>query len=254
MRVHERRHREALSEFALAIYDKGWVANHDGNVSVRLDASHFLITRTAESKRRCSPETHVVCDLEGRPQSSGRPPSEVALHIAAYRRADVQAVMHAHPVTTSAFALAGVALGSVMMPEVCVSLGQSIPLVKRYLPKDPEVAAAVSAALQESDVAVLAGNGGLSVGPDLETAFLRLELLEHYASIVAETKRLGLTPAELTLEERVRLYELRKRAGLVRPNERAPTEHASSASPSRGGVERSAVEREVRRLLGETTT
>ena len=33
------------------VHAAGWVANHDGNVSVRLTGSRFLITPTAVSKR-----------------------------------------------------------------------------------------------------------------------------------------------------------------------------------------------------------
>jgi L-fuculose-phosphate aldolase len=133
------------------------------------------------------------------------------------------------------------------MPEVMVSLGPAIPFVPLHLPKDPEVAGAVEAALAHADVALLAGNGALSVGPDLETAFLRMELLEHYAKILAIARGGVGEPTPLDPDAQARLREARAKAGLRVP----------PASPTGAGVDadpehvRRLVAEEVRRALRE---
>ena len=178
--------RRALAEYARALHARGWVANHDGNASVRLDQEdRFLISPTAVSKRLVAQEGIVLCDRQGRPVGRGKPPSEVALHVGAFRaRPDARAVIHAHPPFASAFALLCVPMEPIAMPEVVVSLGDHIPLVPVLLPKDPGAADAVGKVLQTSDVALLGGNGVIAIGHDLEQAYLRLELVEHYATIL----------------------------------------------------------------------
>jgi L-fuculose-phosphate aldolase len=233
------RARREVSEYSLMLHDAGWVANHDGNVSL-LDGSRFYVTPTAVSKRVCDADSIVECDLDGKPIGKGRPPSEVALHAAAYRaRPDVRAVIHAHPPHASAFALAGRTVEPVAMPEVVVSLGDRIPLVALFVPKDPGAGPAVAEALAIADVALMAGNGAIAVGPDLETAYLRMEVLEHYAKMLSIARDVGgVSPLPDAVLKKC--LELRKAAGLLR-----------EAPPQRTSDVRQVVLEEVRRALGE---
>lgn len=238
--------KKEVAEYSTLIWERGWVANHDGNVSVKGGAAdRFFITPTATSKRLCPPDSIVECDLSGKPVSRGKPPSEVALHLGAYKaRSDVRAVIHAHPPHVSAFALARVELGCPSMPELVVSLGATIPLVPLLLPKDPATAEQIGAAMEVADVALLAGNGAIAVGPDLETAYLRMELLEHYAKILTVAKSAGVAPVALDASQRERLLEMRKAAGLARPSSPAREKSAPVSAV------RKVVAEEVRRALG----
>ncbi|MBI2375001.1 MAG: class II aldolase/adducin family protein [Deltaproteobacteria bacterium] len=245
--------RREVSAYSLLLHERGWVANHDGNVSIRA-ASGFLVTPTAVSKRKCPPDSIVSCDGEGKAVGKAKPPSEVALHVSAYRaRPDVNAVLHAHPPHASAFALLGASIGPIAMPEVVVSLGDSIPVVPVFGPKDGRVMDALASALALADVAILAGNGVLTVGKDLEEAFLRLELLEHYAHILIVSRSLG-AAQPLSSELRDRLIELRRAAGLHREPKssasRPAVREAEKPAPARRSAIRSIVEDEVKRALG----
>jgi L-fuculose-phosphate aldolase len=223
------------------LHDAGWIANHDGNVSLK-EGSRVLITPTAVSKRLCTAETIVECDLDGKPIGRGKPPSEIALHLGAYRaREEIAAVVHAHPPYVSAFALVGRTIDPIAMPEVLVSLGDRVPLVPMFVPKDAGAADAVREALAGADVAIMAGNGAIAVGPDLETAYLRLEVLEHYARILAIARGGVGEPAALPEAAQKKCLELRKAAGLHRDPPRG-----SGMSDTRR-----VVMEEVRRALGE---
>lgn len=197
------------------LHTMGWVANHDGNVSVRLTGDRLLITPTAVSKLDVDEAMLLVVDLDGKVLEGRRKPfSELELHLAAYRaRPEVECVLHAHPPHATAFGLVGVELGPVAMPELVVSLGDRIPTVPRLMPKTPELVKAVEATCGAVDAMLLGGNGALTLGASLEQALLRMELVEHYAKIVAVARGLGaiepLPPAE-----RTRLLEARAKAGL----------------------------------------
>ena len=61
-----------ISAYSQLIYEKGWVANHDGNLSARLaDNKRFMVTPTAESKRLIAPHDTLVVDIDGK-RLSGR--------------------------------------------------------------------------------------------------------------------------------------------------------------------------------------
>lgn len=197
------------------LHENGWVANHDGNLSVRLKGNRLLISRTSISKRDLEDSSLLLVDMEGKLlEGRGRPFSELDLHLAAYRaRPDVDAVLHAHPPHATAWGLTGLELAPIAMPEVVVSLGERIPTVARFLPKDAGGLQAVAAQAAQHDALLLSGNGALTLGVDLTQALLRMELVEHYAHILQTALSLG-PVAPLTRGELDVLLEARKQAGL----------------------------------------
>ena len=107
----------------------------------------------------------------------------------------------------------GLELSPVAMPEIVVSLGDKIPTVARAMPKTPEAVKGVEAAASQVDAMLLAGNGALTLGADLNQALLRMELVEHYAKILTAARQLGqVTP--LADGDVAKLLEARKKAGL----------------------------------------
>lgn len=197
------------------LHQMGWVANHDGNLSVRLTGGRLLITPTAVSKLDVDDAMLIIVDLQGKVLEGRKKPfSELELHLAAYRaRPEIECVVHAHPPHATAFGLVGVELGPIAMPEIVVSLGDSIPTVPRLMPKTPELVKAVEAAAGKVDAMLLAGNGALTLGASLEQALLRMELVEHYAKILSIARGLGTVQA-LPDADAKKLLEARSKAGL----------------------------------------
>ncbi|NOY92425.1 MAG: class II aldolase/adducin family protein [Deltaproteobacteria bacterium] len=175
--------RRQAAEVSRLLWERGWVANHDGNVSARLAPGRIVATPTALSKRALGAEDMLLID-ESRRVLRGRRRifSEVGLHLEVYAaRVDVGAVVHAHPPYATARAVTGRALPC-FLPEAVVSLGESIPLVPFALPgKSAEDS--LRPCLLDSDAVLLAGHGVLSWGDDLEQAYLRMELVEHLSRV-----------------------------------------------------------------------
>jgi L-fuculose-phosphate aldolase len=197
------------------LHENGWVANHDGNASVRLNGNRLLITQGSVSKKDVEDASLVVVDMSGNVlEGRGRPFSELDLHLAAYRRRpEVDAVLHAHPPFATAFGLVEQELSPIAIPEIVVSLGARIPTVQRFLPRDPEGVKRIEACSAEFDAFLISGNGALTLGADLPQALLRMELVEHYAKILHAARALG-CPAPLLPSEVEKLLEARKKAGL----------------------------------------
>jgi L-fuculose-phosphate aldolase len=174
------------------LFDRGWVANHDGNVSVKLDGGRYLVTPTAISKIDVREGNLAVVGGDGKPvEGETRPPSEFALHLGAYaERPDIGAVVHAHPPFATALACAGRSLTS-FLPEAVVSIGPKVPLAEFALPYGAAGAAPIRRLIGRNDALLLCNHGVITVGKDLEQALLRMELVEHMARIWTLAQPLG---------------------------------------------------------------
>jgi L-fuculose-phosphate aldolase len=209
--MSEARLRDDIARYALRMAERGWVANHDGNLSARVAPSRFVCTPTATHKADVKADGLVITDAAGKQLGGrGKPFSEYALHLAVYRaRPDVGAVVHAHPPFATALGVSGRELVS-FLPEAVVSLGTRIPLAPLAAP-GAEAVAAMAPFVAKFDAVLAAGNGVFAWGDDVEQAFLRLELVEHLAAIAAQAERWG-GPHPLPQAMVEKLLEARRKA------------------------------------------
>ena len=152
------------------------------------------MTPTGVSKGFMSPDMMVITDLDGR-QLAGephrKPSSEILMHLVAYRhRPDVNAVVHAHPLLATGFAVAGIPLDRAVLAEVVTTLG-SIPIAEYGTPSTPELPASVEPFVRTHDAPLLANHGALALGKDLFAAYYKMETVEHFARISLVARLLG---------------------------------------------------------------
>jgi len=171
---------------------KGWVAANDGNLSVREPDGTFLVTASGAHKGYLRRDQILRVDSQGRPiAGEGRPSSELGLHLTIYReRADVHAVVHAHPPMSTAFAVAREPLDACVLPELVLTLGR-IPIAPYATPGTEELGASVIEAIRSYDAVLLANHGAVTAGPDLESAYFTMERVEHGARILFYAQLLG---------------------------------------------------------------
>lgn len=176
--------RQQVVEICHRMYQQGFIAAADGNVSVRLGRDRVLVTPSGLNKGYIGPQDLVVTDLAGRRQSGRRQPtSEFLLHQACYaERPDVQAVVHGHPPMTVALALSGVSMEQCVLSEACLALGPVIT-VPYTTPTTEEVPRAIRGVIRRVNALIMDRHGSITVGADLEQAYNRLEALEHTAKI-----------------------------------------------------------------------
>jgi L-fuculose-phosphate aldolase len=209
----EEQHRREICAVGRWIHDRGFVASTDGNISVRLGPERILASPTCVNKGMMAPEDLVVTDLQGRQVCGARQPSsEIAMHLLIYRlRADVNAVCHAHPPIATGFAAAGMALDKPLLCELIVSLGE-VPLAQYGTPGTRELSDAIAPYVAEHDAILMANHGVVTYGPDLLTAFMRMETTEHFAHVVLVTEMLG-KQKELSRADVEKLVAARARYG-----------------------------------------
>ena len=208
--------KKQICEIGKRIYDRRMVAANDGNISVRISENEWLCTPTGVSKGFMTPEYICKIDSEGNViQANGnfKPSSEIKMHMRVYKhRPDVKAVVHAHPVYATSFAIAGIPLTQPIMPEAVIALG-CVPIAEYGTPSTNEIPDAVEKYLPYYDAVLLENHGALSYGSDLLTAYHKMESLEFYAELLFHSRQLG-GPKEFSKEQIKKLYEIRKKLGV----------------------------------------
>lgn len=186
--------KEQICDICHKMWQLGWVAANDGNISVKLEDGTFLATPTGISKSFITPDKLVHIDENGDVLDGTdgyRPSSEIKMHLRCYKeREDVGAVLHAHPPVATGYAVAHKPLDEYSMIETVIALG-SVPVTPYGTPSTYEVPDAIAPYLGEHDALLLMNHGALTVGTDLLTAYYRMETLELFAKISLNAHLLG---------------------------------------------------------------
>lgn len=204
--------KDQICDVCHKMWQLGWVAANDGNVSVKMEDGTYWITPSGISKSFITPDKLLRVDadmnvVEG--PECYKPSSEIKMHMRCYEvRDDVGAVVHAHPPTATGFAVANKPLDEYSMIETVLTIG-SIPVTPYGTPSTSEVPDAITPYLPEHDVLLLQNHGALTVGYDLITAYYRMETLELYAKISLNAYLLG-GAQEIPRDKIDRLLEFRE--------------------------------------------
>jgi len=197
------------------LYERGFIANHEGNITCLTPDGRIIATPTAMSKLDVQEHDLLTLDRYGRKLSGARKPfSEISMHLAVYRaRSDVGAVVHAHPPYSTAFAVVGKAIEAFFLPEFVVSMGGKVPLVPFALPGSETLVKEMEPFLHDYDCLLLQNHGVIAYAGDLRTAMLRLEHCEEAAMVLFLTRFLG-EPIPIPEPLVQNLLDARTKAGL----------------------------------------
>ena len=184
--------REAMIAVCRALARRQLIAGQDGNVSLRITADRLLVTPAGFAKDALDPDDLVEVSPDGA-HLAGRhaASSELGLHLAAYRaRTDILAVVHAHPVTATAFTLIGETVPDGVLAELMLSVG-SVGLAPYAQPGTDELGMSVVPLFKTHDVVLLAHHGAVALGRSLQEAHFAMESLEHCARMIHLARQLG---------------------------------------------------------------
>lgn len=218
----EQQLREDIVRIGRLMFDKGWVASNDGNITIRMDDGRVLATPTGVCKGRMAIDDLILCNLQGEKLSGDRErTTEMGMHLTIYNlRPDVRSVVHAHPPVATGFAAAGRALNLALLPEVVISLG-CVPLAEYGLPGTPALTAGMLRYIPKYDAILMANHGVVSYGDDVFQAFSRMETVEHFARITLVAELLGGAKA-LPRVEVQKLFDARPRYHVTSHNHPEP--------------------------------
>ncbi|HKA00614.1 MAG TPA: class II aldolase/adducin family protein [Candidatus Solibacter sp.] len=218
----ERELRDDIVRVGQLVFQKGWVAANDGNITIRLDAERILATPTGVCKGMMSPDDLIIVDMKGN-KISGRAErtSEIAMHLTIYgMRPDIKSVVHAHPPVSTGYATAGRTLNLALLPEVVIGLG-CVPLAAYGLPGTPALTDGMLPYIPKYDALMMANHGAVCYGEDVFKAYFKMETLEHFARIQLVAELLG-GPTVLPRVEVDKLLDSRTRYGVKAKNAGEP--------------------------------
>ena len=190
--MNEWKMRELMCEIGRRIYNKGFVAANDGNISCKLSEDRVLCTPTRVSKGFLKPDDLCIVDLEGKQISGQRKrSSEVLLHLTIMKaRAEIRSVVHCHPPHATAFAVAQEPIPKCVLPEIEVFLGE-VAISPYETPGGQKFADTVLPYVKDTETILLANHGTVTYGTDLEDAYFKTEIIDAYCRILLLAKQLG---------------------------------------------------------------
>ncbi len=187
--------REIVSDLHAELPRNGLVAWTSGNVSARVPGADLMIIKPSGiGYDDLTPESMVVCDLDGNPVSDGfTPSSDTTTHAYIYRHMpEVGGVVHTH----STYATAWAALGE---PIPCVitamadEFGGEIPVGPFALIGSDEIGRGVVGTLSghRSPAVLMRSHGVFTIGPAVRDAVKAAIMCEDVARTVHAARLLG---------------------------------------------------------------
>jgi len=193
---------DAIVHAGRLLGQRGLIVADDGNLSIRCPDATIWITASGVRKDALTIHDIVRIDREGRVlEGLTRPSSEFRLHLGIYEhRADIGAIVHAHPPIATGFAVAGEGIPDSYLAEAAVRLGP-VPVVPYRTPGTRDAEEVVVPFLASHQAFLLANHGAVALGTDMEDACRRMERLEHVARSLIVARWLG-GGRSLTADER----------------------------------------------------
>lgn len=173
-----------VAETMRRLYDRRLTTVSGGNVSMRNAEGYVFITASQSDKSCIDMRKVIVLSPDGENLTPKLKPSmETQMHLNIYKsRPDVLAIVHSHPVYASTFAVAGMAVDSVITGEARYMLG-NVGLVEYHLMGSSRLADACAKVMSTTNAAIMVKHGAITVGKTLFEAFDRMEVLENTAHI-----------------------------------------------------------------------
>jgi ribulose-5-phosphate 4-epimerase/fuculose-1-phosphate aldolase len=165
----------------IRMLERQGIIDFNGHCSIRLPGDRLLINTGSCRRSRVVPGDMLVIDHSGAVlKGEGKPPLEFHLHVGIYRaRADVGAIVHAHPRWSTYLTMTGHAYAPVFAQGALLHPVPVLPTPRSI--NTPEMALRLAATLGDRPAALLASHGAVTVGAGIVDAFVLAVYLEENA-------------------------------------------------------------------------
>jgi L-fuculose-phosphate aldolase len=183
------------------------IAEGFGHVSVRVPGTDRFLITPRRALGLVNEADLVELDSSGRQfAGEGRPPLEVAMHLAVYhRRPEIKALARGHPRHVAAYACAGEPLR--VAHGFGANLGAIVPVVGQpYLVASAEMGELIARALADAQAVILQSNGMLAAGQSVPHACVQALFLEETAQVQLMAEAAGFTPRYYSPETAARRH------------------------------------------------
>jgi L-fuculose-phosphate aldolase len=184
--------KQQIMEGGQRLLKEGLVARTWGNISIRVDSAHMLITPSGRPYEELTEADIVLVNYHtSKHKGSVKPSSEKGLHCEIYRtRKEISAVIHTHQMNASTVAAAQREVPPIL-DDMAQIIGPSVRVAAYALPSTKKIAKKTVSALKGRNAALMANHGAVCVGRDLEEAFVVCQVLEKACKAFIEAEFLG---------------------------------------------------------------
>ena len=176
---------ERMVKAGKELHNQGLVRGTSGNISARISGTDTFLIKPSGARMEClKADELVLVDLQGnRIRGESNVSMETPIHSVIYRtRKDVQAIVHTHAPTATAFGIAKTEILPLQI-EMFMLLPNGVPIIPFKPPGSEALAKAVQKRMVNYDAVILENHGIVTVGSTIEAACSLNEMVEEGARI-----------------------------------------------------------------------
>ena len=184
--------RQQVIEAGQKLVSEGLVARTWGNVSIKVDEDHMLITPSGRKYEDLTTNDIVLVNIQtSEYEGSIKPSSEHKLHSEIYKtRKGINAVIHTHQMNASTCAAARREVPPIL-DDMAQIIGPSVRVAPYALPSTKKIVSKTVKALRGRMAALMANHGAVCIGRDMDEAFVVCQVLEKACKAFIEAEFLG---------------------------------------------------------------
>jgi len=210
--------KEQICAMGHRLWQRAYVDGNGGNMAIRAGEDIAICTPTLVSKGSLKPSDMCLVDFEGN-QLCGvkKRTSEILMHLQMMKRQPkAVATCHCHPPYATAFAVAGIAPPTCMLPEYEVFC--TVGVAPYRTPGSPEMGKLVADLTDEYNTILMSNHGVVTWSHNnIEEAYWRMEIIEAYCRTIVVAGQLGRPINTFTGPQMKELLTIKESLGFVDP-------------------------------------
>lgn len=193
--------KEELLYWSLQAEEAGLCLPRVGNFSIKdREKQRIYITPSGQDRKKATVEDLSILSFSGEWLGGLKPSSEFQMHVKLYQeRVDIGGIAHTHSHFGTVLSVWEKKIPAIVY-EVAI-FGGEVPVAPYARPGTESLAEIAAQTLKEADVCLLAHHGVLSVGSNLEDAYLKALYVEETAGVYYHALLLGNNPPVIELDE-----------------------------------------------------
>jgi len=210
--------KEQICEMGHRLWKRAYVDGNGGNMAIRVGEDIALCTPTLVSKGSLKPSDICLVDFEGNQLlGTKKRTSEILMHLQIMKKQPLAvATCHCHPPHATAFAVAGIAPPTCMLPEYEVFC--AVAVAPYRTPGSPEMGKLVADLVDKYNTILMANHGVVTWSHNnIEEAYWRMEIIEAYCRTIVVASQLGRPPNTFTGPQMKELLNIKQSLGFVDP-------------------------------------
>jgi L-fuculose-phosphate aldolase len=210
--------KEQICEMGHRLWKRAYVDGNGGNMAIRVGEDIAICTPTLVSKGSLKPSDMCLVDFEGNQLCGTKPrTSEILMHLQMMKRQPKAiATCHCHPPYATAFAVAGIAPPTCMLPEYEVFC--SVGVAPYRTPGSPDMGKLVAELTDQYNTILMANHGVVTWSHNnIEEAYWRMEIIEAYCRTIVVAGQLGKPINTFSGPQMKELLNIKQSLGFVDP-------------------------------------